>query len=690
MLRMRLPLLLGLLLCACSDSDDSAAPLFTGYGLSSASLPRLLPVGPFDPGTVSPLVTGFSVAPALPAGLSLDPGSGVISGAPTALSPAQDYTITATAGSATLEATINLEVREPLVTLNASRPLIRTVPVAVVSVGPGGSAPTPTLPPPPTDPSGAAQIFTPNPASADLVDLEGVPGNSSQVPPGFADSTVDFQTFLALNAAELSADPWQLSGLPPYTALTPAAPSFLLDTQAVPLVDGELTVKYQLANPAVGPLQTNSIPTLRLERRTLTNPLLAGADPGPWKVLGGVLYGTLEDFQGNDKLYAFDPSIPSLTQVTNTCGTTVNEAPVVLGGFGNRVVISVLDNAVDQDRELFFYDPSVPSLFRAADTRLAASDEPGEVLEYLGALYFTALSNATDRGLFRYIPGGPAVVERVGDTSGGGDDDPADLTVFSNQLFFTARAGSVRSLFRYNAATATLRRVTPAANGDVGELVVTGGVLYARAATSAGGSKLFRYDAGPDALVQIADFRADPALDDAPEDLFVYSDDVFFTALRPETALRKLHRFQPLAVPLRAELITNVAGSANDDQLSLFTTAGSEVFFRGNNPSGVAKLWSFNDANAEVRQLIELRGAALSDDPAQLTAFGDRLAVVLTTPTGGRKLFVYDPDSKGLVQAFDSTGAAGDDRISIRAAIGSVLYFSADDGSGNLRLYSLQ
>jgi hypothetical protein len=689
LLRMRLPLFLGLLLAACSNSNDSAVPLFSGYGLASASLPRLLPIADLDPGTVSPLVTGFSVAPALPAGLSLDPGTGVISGAPTALSAAQDYTITAVAGAATLEATLNLEVREPLVSLGASRALIRTVPVTVVTVGPGGTAPIASFPPAPTDADGVTSLSNPAPATAALVDLEDVPGNSSQTPPGLVDSTSDFQTFLSLDTSELSSDPWQLSCQPPYQALTPAGPSFLLDTQAVPLVDGELTVKYQLQTPAVGPLLTGSIPTLRLERRTLTNPLLAGADPGPWFVAGGVLYGTLEDFQGNDKLYAFDPSIPSLTQVTNTCGSTVNEAPVVLGSFGNRLAISVLNNAIDQDRELFFYEGAGPVLLRPADTRLNGSDEPGEVEEYLSMLYFSALFNATDRGLFRYIPGSPALVQRIGNTSGGGNDDPRELTNFDNQLFFTALSGGVRSLFRFNTATNTLERVSQAANGDVRELTVSGGVLYAVAETAAGGSKLFRY-AGGNSLVQIVDFRADPALDDAPEDLFVYSDDVFFTALRPLTALRKLHRFQPLAQPLRAELLSNVAGNNNDDQLSGFTVAGTEVCFRGNNPSGVAKLWSFNDATAEVRQLVELRGAALSDDPAQLTAFGDRLAVVMSTAAGGRKLFVYDPASRGVVQVLNSTGAAGDDRVSIRAAIGSVLYFTADDGSGNLRLYSLQ
>ena len=53
-----------------------------------------LPFGPSPP-TVSGTVTGYSVSPALPAGLTLDPTSGVISGTPLAGSPATTYVITA-------------------------------------------------------------------------------------------------------------------------------------------------------------------------------------------------------------------------------------------------------------------------------------------------------------------------------------------------------------------------------------------------------------------------------------------------------------------------------------------------------------------------------------------------------------------------------------------------------------------
>jgi hypothetical protein len=55
-------------------------------------------------------VASFAIAPALPAGLAIDPATGVISGTPTSASAAADYTVTMTdlAGSAT--APINLKV----------------------------------------------------------------------------------------------------------------------------------------------------------------------------------------------------------------------------------------------------------------------------------------------------------------------------------------------------------------------------------------------------------------------------------------------------------------------------------------------------------------------------------------------------------------------------------------------------
>lgn len=71
-----------------------------------------LPYGPFPP-TVSGTVTEYSVSPALPAGLTLDPSSGAISGTPLAASPATTYTFTASNEAGAAKAVLKLVVLVP-------------------------------------------------------------------------------------------------------------------------------------------------------------------------------------------------------------------------------------------------------------------------------------------------------------------------------------------------------------------------------------------------------------------------------------------------------------------------------------------------------------------------------------------------------------------------------------------------
>lgn len=75
----------------------------------------------------------YSIAPALPAGLSLDPATGVVSGTPTEFSAAAAYTVTASAGAQSQTATINISVSSanlsPLtqtVTENVNAPIAPT------------------------------------------------------------------------------------------------------------------------------------------------------------------------------------------------------------------------------------------------------------------------------------------------------------------------------------------------------------------------------------------------------------------------------------------------------------------------------------------------------------------------------------------------------------------------------------
>ena len=91
------------------------APESLGYPDSSVVYVTNQQIIPSAPITTGGEITQYSVSPALPAGLSLDPQTGVITGTPTAVTAAAVYTITGSNSVDSVQASLTIEVQTQVV-----------------------------------------------------------------------------------------------------------------------------------------------------------------------------------------------------------------------------------------------------------------------------------------------------------------------------------------------------------------------------------------------------------------------------------------------------------------------------------------------------------------------------------------------------------------------------------------------
>ncbi|HJW34348.1 MAG TPA: putative Ig domain-containing protein, partial [Holophagaceae bacterium] len=94
---------------ALSLTVNDVAPAFD-YASTDLVIGKDAALTPLAPTSTGGAVVAWSVSPALPAGLALNPGTGVLSGTPTASAAPQAYTVTATNSGGSLGKQLNLTV----------------------------------------------------------------------------------------------------------------------------------------------------------------------------------------------------------------------------------------------------------------------------------------------------------------------------------------------------------------------------------------------------------------------------------------------------------------------------------------------------------------------------------------------------------------------------------------------------
>ena len=100
-------------LCGGCGHNGAPAPATIGYANATAVYVMGVPITPNTPSGGG--VTTYSVSPALPAGLTLNAGTGIVSGTPSSVTAKASYTVTATGpgGSTTTTLTITVNDQSP-------------------------------------------------------------------------------------------------------------------------------------------------------------------------------------------------------------------------------------------------------------------------------------------------------------------------------------------------------------------------------------------------------------------------------------------------------------------------------------------------------------------------------------------------------------------------------------------------
>jgi alpha-tubulin suppressor-like RCC1 family protein len=95
-----------------SITVNDLAPSNLAYATNPAVYPRGVAIAPNTPSSSGGAVVTYAVSPALPAGLAMSTSTGVISGTPTTITPAANYTITATNTGGSTTAMVSIRVNE--------------------------------------------------------------------------------------------------------------------------------------------------------------------------------------------------------------------------------------------------------------------------------------------------------------------------------------------------------------------------------------------------------------------------------------------------------------------------------------------------------------------------------------------------------------------------------------------------
>lgn len=377
---------------------------------------------------------------------------------------------------------------------------------------------------------------------------------------------------------------------------------------------------------------------------------------------------------------------------------------------------------------------NVTATFRVADLNPGATGSyPSNMVEYAGALYFSANNFTLGRELWKYDGHYAALTTNINDQVsdlGGGvfqgyDSSPGFPCVYSNTLYFSAydqRRGA--ELWRWNGTNATrVTDINADANDSIkanpnssfpGDLTVFNGALYFSADNSASKAnyELWKFNGTTASMVTNIHADSGSSFGSYPTGLTAFNSALYFMAddgvngyelwkhNGTNTVLLNINpggqssssypkMFTPFGTNLYFQAYTDAAGfelwRTDGSSVSLVTNlnAGSSsypenfivfqntLYFRADDGINGSELWRYNGTNATLAANINASGGSF---PKNLTVFNNALYFAATAGANGWELWRYDGSSASMVTNLNASGDAFPESLTV---FNNALYFVA-------------
>jgi ELWxxDGT repeat protein len=268
---------------------------------------------------------------------------------------------------------------------------------------------------------------------------------------------------------------------------------------------------------------------------------------------------------------------------------------------------------------------------------------------------------------------------------------PSGLVAMGNAFYFTADDGSTgRELWRTDGTTSgtVLVRDIQLGSGSSNptSLTVFNGVLYFSATDGNRGLELWRSDGTAQGTVLVRDILSGAA-GPAPQHLTAAGNLLFFSAATGTG--RELWRSD--GTSSGTQLVRDLIPGLWDGFISDLVSVGNRVFFIGMDFANGAAVWTSDGTSAGTRLVHDPRPGEASPTvyAHSLTEMGGKLYFASMGRTAsaavGTELWASDGNTAWLVKDIvPGTGSSSPEEL---VAVGSTLYFRANDGSTGSELW---